>query len=228
MDNEYYSLDAILAENQACFSYYYNSDELNFIEKIECTFNIEVPGLGYLDNAADEHVKALHRDDQLPYWLAPTMLYTGWAGFNMPRPYNGLVQNAVVAEPRSVKIGALVGENGRWYAFGKMVVDLLSDPQAKELADILRQTFKGRLPDLMDQAQHFTGTASAAARTSGDDAGAEFRSGLDATERERENVDPYGHLEGTDGCHLRCSVFVMAQESARQVKAWYESSDKSR
>lgn len=190
MDNEYYSLDAILAENQ----------------KIECTFNIEVPGLGYLDNAADEHLKPLTRL-QLPYWLAPTMLYTGWAGFNMPRPYNGLVQNAVVAEPRSVKIGALVGENGRWYAFGKMVVDLLSDPQAKELADILRQTFKGRLPDLMDQAQHFTGTASAAARTSGDDAGAEFRSGLDATERE---------------------LFVMAQESARQVKAWYESSDKSR
>jgi hypothetical protein len=38
----------------------------------------------------------------------------------------------------------------------------------------------------MDQAQHFMGTASAAVRSSGDEMGAEFRSGLDATERERE------------------------------------------
>ena len=48
------------------------------------------------------------------------------------------------------------------------------------------KTFKGRLPDLMDQAQHFTGTASAAARSGGDEVGAEFRSGLDAAERECE------------------------------------------
>jgi len=51
---------------------------------------------------------------------------------------------------------------------------------------IQKKTFKGRLPDLMDQAQHFTGTASAAARSGGDEVGAEFRSGLDATERECE------------------------------------------
>jgi len=91
----------------------------------------------------------------------------------MPRPFTPLVQNALVAEPRSVKIGALVGENGRWYAFGKMTVDLyeshlrchlpchchclpptdayisvhrqlkrrwisLNDPQAKDLADVLK------------------------------------------------------------------------------------------
>jgi hypothetical protein len=39
----------------------------------------------------------------------------------------------------------------------------------------------------MDQAQHFTGTASAAARSGGDEVGAEFRSGLDAAERECES-----------------------------------------
>ncbi|KAG8813279.1 DNA replication protein [Serendipita sp. 411] len=190
MDNEYYSLEAILAENQ----------------KIECTFKLDIPGLGYLDNGADEDLKALTKL-QLPYWLAPTVLYADWAEFNMPRPFNSLVQNALIAEARSVKIGALVGENGRWYTFGKMVVDLLNDPQAKELADILKLTLKGRLPDLMDQSQHFTGTASAAARSSGDEVGAEFRSGLDATERE---------------------LFVLAQDSARLVKAWYESSDRVR
>jgi len=124
----------------------------------------------------------------------------------MPQPFNGRVQNALIADARSVKLAALVGENGRWYAFGKMIVDLLADPQAKELADILRDTFKGRLPDIMDQAQHFTGKASAAT-SGGDHASAEFRAGLEASERE---------------------VFTLAQESARQVKAWYESSDKAR
>ena len=47
-----------------------------------------------------------------------------WAGFNMPQPFNGRVQNALIADARSVKLAALVGENGRWYAFGKMIVDL--------------------------------------------------------------------------------------------------------
>ncbi|KIM27302.1 hypothetical protein M408DRAFT_330182 [Serendipita vermifera MAFF 305830] len=190
MDNEYYSLEAIISENQ----------------KIDCTFQLEVPELGYLDNSADENLKALTKLP-LPCWLAPTMLYAEWASFNMPRPFNNLVQNAVVAEPRSVKIGALVGENGRWYSFGKMIVDLLDDPESKKLADTLKLTFKGRLPDLMDQAQHFTGTASAATRSGGEEVGAEFRSGLDAAERE---------------------LFVLAQESSRQVKAWYESSDRIR
>lgn len=45
------------------------------------------------------------------------------------------------------------------------------------------QTFKGRLPDIMDQAQHFTGKASAAT-SGGDHASAEFRAGLEASERE--------------------------------------------
>lgn len=43
----------------------------------------------------------------------------------------------------------------------------------------------------MDQAQHFTGTASAAARSGGDEVGAEFRSGLDAAERECECLLPF-------------------------------------
>jgi hypothetical protein len=45
------------------------------------------------------------------------------------------------------------------------------------------QTFRGRLPDIMDQAQHFTGKASAAT-SGGDDVTAEFRAGLEASERE--------------------------------------------
>jgi hypothetical protein len=49
----------------------------------------------------------------------------------------------------------------------------------------------------MDQAQHFTGTAAAATHSTGDDVGTEFRSGLDAIERERMySFDLDSHLQG--------------------------------
>lgn len=44
------------------------------------------------------------------------------------------------------------------------------------------QTFKNRVVDVMDQAQHFGG--SGAVSSSSGEEGHEFREGLDATERE--------------------------------------------
>ena len=61
------------------------------------------------------------------------------------------------------------------------------------LTSILQfQAFRGRLPDIMDQAQHFTGKASAAT-SGGDDATAEFRAGLEASERECASHLPLCH-----------------------------------
>lgn len=80
----------------------------------------------------------------------------------------------------------------------------------------------------MDQAQHFTGTASAAARSSGDEVGAEFRSGLDAAERECECVALSVVTRELKPPAHTYTVFILAQESSRQVKAWYESSDRIR
>ena len=34
------------------------------------------------------------------------------------------VKNALIADAKSVEFAALVGGNGTWYAFGKMIVDL--------------------------------------------------------------------------------------------------------
>ena len=34
------------------------------------------------------------------------------------------VKNALIADVKSVEFAALVGGNGTWYAFGKMIVDL--------------------------------------------------------------------------------------------------------
>ncbi|THH03588.1 hypothetical protein EW145_g6162 [Phellinidium pouzarii] len=189
MDNDYYSIDAILAENQ----------------KIQCTFKIDIPDLGYLDGGADRDIKALSKL-QLPFWLAPMLLYSDYADCNVPQPFNQRVRNALIAEARSVKLSGLVGSGGLWYAFGRMIMGLVDDYQAKEMSDLLKETFKRRLVDVMDQAQHFGALGASSGGAGHGQVGEGFREGLDGTERE---------------------LFALAQESSKLVKQWYESSEKA-
>jgi hypothetical protein len=55
-DNEYYSLEAIIAENQVSTMTMCGTVSLRMQQKIECTFDLDVPELGYLDNGTDENV----------------------------------------------------------------------------------------------------------------------------------------------------------------------------
>ena len=55
---------------------------------------------------------------------------------------------------------------------------------------LLQQTFKERLVDLMDQAQHFGALGASAGGAGQGQAGEDFREGLDGTERECE-YSPY-------------------------------------
>ncbi|TDL29469.1 GINS complex, Psf3 component, partial [Rickenella mellea] len=192
METDYYSIDAILSENQ----------------KLQCTFKIDIPDLGYLDGGAERDIKALSKL-QLPFWLVPMLLHSDYADCTIPPPFSQRVRNALNAEPRSVKLSGLVGSGGLWYGFGRMIMRQLDDYQAKEISDVLSKTFKERLVDVMDQAHHFGSLGSSAAGVVGGsgNAGEDFREGLDATERE---------------------LFALAQESAKQTKQWYESSDKMR
>ncbi|KAH8118327.1 GINS complex, Psf3 component [Phellopilus nigrolimitatus] len=189
MDNDYYSIDAILAENQ----------------KIQCTFKADIPELGYLDGGAERDIKALSKL-QLPFWLAPMLLYSDYADCTVPNPFNQRVRNALNAEPRSVKLSGLVGSGGPlvWLRSNDHGVD---DYQAKDLSDVLAETFKQRLVDIMDQAQHFGALGASAGGAGHGQAGEDFREGLDGTERE---------------------LFALAQESAKLTKQWYESSDKAK
>ncbi|KAK7049692.1 DNA replication protein [Paramarasmius palmivorus] len=168
MDNDYFSIDAILAENQIT------------------------------PNAKR----------QIPIWLAYTIIYSDWANFNIPAPFSSKVRNALKAEPRSVRLSNLVGAGGLWYGFGKTIMDILSDEQGTDMSDMLTATFKGRLVEVIDQAQHFAalGPVGGGGGPTGDSAQA-FREGLDATERE---------------------LFILAQESAKRMKKWYEESDKAK
>jgi hypothetical protein len=48
------------------------------------------------------------------------------------------------------------------------------------------QTFRERLTDIIDQAQHFAALEQGGSSSAHDDAAASFREGLDGTERESE------------------------------------------
>ena len=47
-----------------------------------------------------------------------------YADFTIPGPFNTRVQNALRAEPTSVKLAGLVGAGGLWYGFGRMLLGL--------------------------------------------------------------------------------------------------------
>ncbi|KII95381.1 hypothetical protein PLICRDRAFT_34229 [Plicaturopsis crispa FD-325 SS-3] len=167
MDNDYYSIDAILAENQ----------------KIQCTFKIDVPDMGHLGGGDERDIKALSKIP-IPLWLSYIILYSDWADFSVPTPFTNRVRNALKAEAKSVKLSQLVGAGGSWYGFGKTVMDLLSDEQSEELSKVLTKAFRDRLIEVIDQAQHFAALGPSSSSSTGLDSAQQFREGLDTTERE--------------------------------------------
>ena len=60
MDDEYYSLESILADNHVCLlkskSMRIATDE----QKLSCTFTLDVPGLGYLEGGTEADVRLSH------------------------------------------------------------------------------------------------------------------------------------------------------------------------
>ncbi|KZP24579.1 GINS complex Psf3 component [Athelia psychrophila] len=184
MDRDYFSIESILAENQ----------------KISCDFKVDIPEMGHLGGGNERDIKAPCRIP-LPVWLAD------WAEFTIPTPFGPRVRNALKAEARSVRLSSLVGAGGMWYGYGKMIMDMKSAYSTRPLKHVSPQTFRNRLMEVVDQAQHFATLGSLGAGGSSGDTAQSFREGLDATERE---------------------LFSLAQESAKRTKRWYEESDRGR
>ncbi|KAH8106057.1 GINS complex, Psf3 component [Cristinia sonorae] len=179
MGDEYYDIEAILAENQ----------------KVQCTFKVDVPDMGHLAGGEDRDIKATSKL-QIPMWMAYILIYSDYADFNIPHPFSSRVRNALNAEARSVKLTSLVGQGGM----------CLNDDPAVEMSNVLVKTFRARLTEIIDQAQHFASIGASTAGNSGDQ-GMAFREGLDGTERE---------------------LFALAQWSVKMMKRWHESSETSK
>ncbi|KAJ6629187.1 hypothetical protein B0H10DRAFT_1988385 [Mycena sp. CBHHK59/15] len=188
MDDDYFSIDAILAENQ----------------KVGCRFKVDIPEMGHLGGSADRDITRSNTL-QLPIWLAYIIVLSDWADMIMPPAFGSKVRNALKAEPCSVRLSSLVGAGGLWYGFGKTIMELLHKKQ--EMSDLLTNTFRKRLVEVIDQAQHFAALGPAGGAGLTGDTAQSFREGLDATERE---------------------LFALVQEGSKRMKRWYEESDKTR
>jgi len=175
------------------------------MQKIQCKFKQDIPDMGHLEGGSERDIK---RDSkvQIPLWMAYILIYSNYADFAIPGPFVTRVQNALKAEPTSVKLSGLVGAGGLWYGFGRMLLSLLDDEHGDLMSALLARTFRQRLLEVVDQAQHFAALGHASGGHM-NDATQSFREGLDATERE---------------------LFGLVQESSRRTKRWYESGDKGR
>ncbi|KAI0320631.1 GINS complex Psf3 component [Amylostereum chailletii] len=198
MDDDYYSIDSILAENQ---------ESRSCGQKIQCTFKIDIPDMGHLGGGDERDIKALSKI-QIPLWLTYILIYSDYADFPMPAPFSSRVRNALKADAKSVRLSALVGAGGLWYGFGKIMLPLMERDASQQMLEMLTKTFRDRLVEVIDQAQHFAtlGPVGGGGGQSADTSQT-FREGLDATERE---------------------LFQLAQESAKRTKQWYESTDRGR
>ncbi|KAJ7228869.1 hypothetical protein GGX14DRAFT_547763 [Mycena pura] len=186
--DDYFSIDAILAENQ----------------RVGCRFKIDIADMGHLGGGGERDITRSNTL-QLPIWLVYTVVLSDWADMIMPPAFGSKVRNALKADPCSVRLSGLVGAGGLWYVFGKTIMEILDKKQ--EMSDLLTNTFRKRLVQVIDQAQHFNALGPAGGVGPGGDSAQSFREGLDGTERE---------------------LFALAQEGAKRMKRWYEESDRGR
>ncbi|KAI4163176.1 MAG: hypothetical protein LQ342_003304 [Letrouitia transgressa] len=129
MESSYYSPDAILTDAQ----------------KVPCTFEIPIPGLGFLDDNPGGDIPA-HQPLPLPLWLAFLLAVQRYGPHNdrpvltadLPASLSPRVLNALRADPRTVDLRAIEPY------FYEGVVRLLDLFEEDEIGDLVGQTWVAR------------------------------------------------------------------------------------
>lgn len=168
-----------------------------------CTFELDVPELGYLDHNPSHPLKA-GTSVGLPLWLAellalanrtPGATQDGSSGsfvtLNMPRSLSGEVLAALKADPRAVP---LRDQSHNFYGLGTRMLDLFEE---REICAALRRTFATRAAEIALHARKAGATEDLGIGT-----GEEFLRGLDEWERR---------------------LFRKAHESTKSTKEWMET-----
>ncbi|KAI5843165.1 DNA replication complex GINS protein psf3 [Tricharina praecox] len=182
--SKYYDIDAILTDAQ----------------KLPCTFEHDVPGLGYLESSSSSpDIKAGTRL-QLPVWLAEMLAVSQRLGtlsdvitLDIPVALSPRVQNALKADPRTVELRSLATH---FYGLGERVLGLFEE---EVLCDVLVSTYKLRAAEIADLAHNPQGAM-------GGEAGA-FLRGLDEEERQ---------------------LFRVAHESSKAIKMYLGGGEKKK
>lgn len=154
----YYDLNAILTDAQ----------------KVPCTFELQVPGLGYLSGDAGAAVEKGTKVE-LPLWLGEMLAVSkptgdeSLASMDMPSALNQRVMNALKADPKSVELRS---QAQHFYTLGARMLELFED---EEVVEVLTETFKQRSVEIADKASNTRNVQNS---------GNEFVLGLDETERQ--------------------------------------------
>ncbi|KAK3376441.1 hypothetical protein B0T24DRAFT_219510 [Lasiosphaeria ovina] len=193
----YYDIDAILTD----------------AEKIPCTFQLDVPDLGYLDNTPTQTLKTGSRI-ALPLWLAEMLAIASSSGdldeqgksfvtFDLPPALGNDVVQALKADPRAVP---LRDQSAHFYGLATHMMDLSEE---QELATVLRKTYVTRATEIALHARkvggvghHGKSTADEGSNLGVGGAGEEFLRGLDEWERK---------------------LFRKAHDGAKAGKEWMEN-----
>ncbi|CAD6581297.1 MAG: DNA replication protein [Alectoria sarmentosa] len=155
----YYDIDAILTDAQ----------------KVPCTFDLDIPGLGYLDENAGGDIKSGTRVS-LPLWLS-TLLAVQRLGpssqplcaLDLPASISPRVLAALKAGPKTVDLRQLASH---YYELAARVLELFEE---EEIVDVLSETFKERAAEIADHAHNPRGALGEAQ---------DFLRGLDEMERQ--------------------------------------------
>ncbi|KAL5118513.1 DNA replication protein [Pleosporales sp. CAS-2024a] len=154
----YYSLDAILTDAQ----------------KVPCTFELTVPGLGFLQGNMSADMKQGSKVE-LPLWLGEMLALSqslntsSLVTLDPPSALSPRVMNALKADPRTVDLRALAPH---FYDLGARILELFDED---DMIDVLSDTFKSRAAVIADQAHNPRGALGE---------GADFMRGLDENERQ--------------------------------------------
>jgi GINS complex subunit 3 len=172
-----------------------------FSQKVPCTFELDVPGLGYLDNNTGHTLKSGTRVD-LPLWLGEMLAVSSPSAskslvtLDLPPCLSPRVMNALKADPKSVDLRA---QAQHFYSLGARILELFEED---EILDVLTESFRIRAAEIGDHAAN-AGSGSRAASGGGGVGvgtdGVEFLRGLDETER---------------------SLFRVAHDSAKTMRTW--------
>ncbi|KAI9880550.1 MAG: DNA replication protein [Pleopsidium flavum] len=154
----YYDIDAILTD----------------ASKVPCSFELSVPGLGYLDGNSGGDMKQGTRVE-LPLWLGEMLAVGQRLGtpplvtLDLPNALSQRVLNALKADSKTVDLRTLATH---FYGLGARILELFEE---EEMVEVLSDAFKKRAAEIADHAHNPRGALGE---------GAEFLRGLDEAERQ--------------------------------------------
>ena len=147
-----------------------------------CTFELDVPGLGYLDNNAGHTLKSGTGVD-LPLWLSEMLAVSSPSSakslvtLDLPPSLSPRVMNALKADAKSVDLRA---QAQYFYSLGMRLLELFEE---EEVCDVLMATWRKRAEEISDHASTSAAGGKGAGGGVGSGDAVEFLRGLDESER---------------------------------------------